>query len=359
MKRMADHCPAQPNPGNAFVIDLDKALARWRQAGLIDEPSEAAIRDFEGRQLGPTPAMAPRGRVFSSSEIVAYIGSIMGVVGIGFLIGSQGRVLGATGRTAIFAVVAMIAMIMGFGAARISSKAPALRARSSALALGSIASGLLIVELIHDHLPHFTSGPLSAPIAPIEITMGALSVALLALAFLLVTRSGLLAGLVVLATCLAAGASLDWIRPQQDWQVELVWLVAGAVLLSLAELFGRRTGPSGRELLRFVGLLAPTWSALAISSGLIGASQGVHGFEALAIGLGLAGFAASVPRSSAGYAIAGGLALFSSVVDIGARYFGSSLGFGLVLIICGVVLLAIGLALSRFVPWLLKRPIQA
>src|SRR5260370_8912533 len=66
--------------------------------------------------------------------------------------------------------------------------------------------------------------------------------------------------------------------------------------------------------------------------------------------LGGAAFAASVYRGSAGYAFAGGIGLFAFVLDIEFRYFQSSLGFAVSLVISGLVLLGIALLLARLLP---------
>jgi hypothetical protein len=63
-----------------------------------------------------------------------------------------------------------------------------------------------------------------------------------------------------------------------------------------------------------------------------------------------AAFAASVYRASAGYAFAGGIGLFAFVLDIEFRYFQSSLGFAVSLVVSGLVLLGIALLLARLVP---------
>jgi putative exporter of polyketide antibiotics len=57
-----------------------------------------------------------------------------------------------------------------------------------------------------------------------------------------------------------------------------------------------------------------------------------------------------VYRGSAGYAFAGGVGLFAFVLDIEFRYFQSSLGFAVSLVISGLVLLGIALLLARLLP---------
>ena len=71
--------------------------------------------------------------------------------------------------------------------------------------------------------------------------------------------------------------------------------------------------------------------------------------------LAVGAFAAAVYRGSAGYALAGGVGLFAFVLDIEFRYFRSSLGFAVSLVISGLALLGIALLLAQLVPRLQRK----
>jgi len=64
----------------------------------------------------------------------------------------------------------------------------------------------------------------------------------------------------------------------------------------------------------------------------------------------VAAFTAAVARSSAGYAIAAGLGLFITVMEVGFRHFANTLGFPVLLIAAGLLLLAIAAALVVLLP---------
>jgi putative exporter of polyketide antibiotics len=89
---------------------------------------------------------------------------------------------------------------------------------------------------------------------------------------------------------------------------------------------------------------------MAIITAFITAQNGNLPLEIFGGLLAGAAFAASVYRGSAGYAFAGGIGLFAFVLDIEFRYFQSSLGFAVSLVISGLVLLGIALLLARLVP---------
>jgi len=97
-------------------------------------------------------------------------------------------------------------------------------------------------------------------------------------------------------------------------------------------------------------VLAFSGASMAIVTAFFTADNGNLPLQIFGALLALAAFAASVYRSSAGYAIAGGLGLFAFVIDINARYFGSRLWFTVSLVIAGLVLLGIALLLSRLAP---------
>ena len=66
--------------------------------------------------------------------------------------------------------------------------------------------------------------------------------------------------------------------------------------------------------------------------------------------LALAALGAALPRRSGGYVIAGGLGLFIVVMEVGFRHFAQTLGYPVVLIASGLLLLAIAIAMVRVLP---------
>lgn len=100
-----------------------------------------------------------------------------------------------------------------------------------------------------------------------------------------------------------------------------------------------------REILRFGAVFPPTVSALVFSASPHGAE--LEYFAAL---IPLAAFALDRYRSSAGYAIAGGVSLFMVLDEVGFRHFASSVGFPIVLIGSGITLLALAVGLLHWLP---------
>jgi hypothetical protein len=165
----------------------------------------------------------------------------------------------------------------------------------------------------------------------------------------LLWRSG--AGLVALATSAlaftSAGAFDAFQQPSPaGWGAELPWLVGAAGVAILSEAVtsghGRRWA---REVLRFASVAPPAFAALAFSY-----SSGAGDLEWFAGFLALAAFGVSWLRGSAGYAIAGGVALFVVVNEVGFRHFAQSVGFPVVLIASGITLFAVAGGLFGLLP---------
>src|SRR6266550_2866709 len=128
------------------------------------------------------------------------------------------------------------------------------------------------------------------------------------------------------------------IPPQTGYRIILVAAVVSAVLAAVF-------------LMRLrAGLLAAALSVSLLVAAFITAQDGNLPLEIFGGVLAGVAFAVSVYRGSAGYAFAGGVGLFAFVLDIEFRYFQSSLGFAVTLVISGLVLLGIALLLARLLP---------
>jgi hypothetical protein len=141
------------------------------------------------------------------------------------------------------------------------------------------------------------------------------------------------------------GAFETWWHPSDNvWLAEAGYLLVGAVLLGSAELLiARSTRGWTPEILRFFAI-----------NGTIGAALGLSyqdaSLEVLAALLALAALGLAVPRRSIGLVISGGLGLFAVVVEVGFRHFAQTLGYPVVLIASGLVLLAIAAGMVRVLP---------
>ena len=277
----------------------------------------------------------------SATEVITYAGALVTLAGLGTLLGTQYRQLGVIGRLAIPGLVAVAALLVA--RALPGERARARRAQTSLLTLAVAAIGLFTGQLQAEIL----GGP-DASIPPQTgyriILVSALVAAVLAAVFLVRLRSGLLAAALSVALLVAAIMSVLRLQLEHGWAVEAVFLITGAILVAAAE-YGRRQNVLwATEVLAFAG------PSMAIITAFITAQDGNLPLEIFGGVLAGVAFAVSVYRGSAGYAFAGGVGLFAFVLDIEFRYFQSSLGFAVSLVISGLVLLGIALLLARLLP---------
>ena len=331
--------------GGALSQDLKDQLARWKTAGLIDARQEQAIADFEAG-ITPSPARGggPRGGgdgSITATEVTTYAGALITLAGLGTLLGTQYRQLGVVGRLAIPGLVAIAALLVA--RALPGERARARRAQTSLVTLAVAAIGLFTGQLQAEIL----GGP-DASIPPQTgyriILVAALVSAVLAAVFLVRLRAGLLAAALSVALLVTGIALILRLQLEHGWAVETVVLLAGAALVAAAEYGRRERVVWATEVLAFAG------PSMAIITAFITAQDGNLPLEIFGGVLAAVAFAASVYRGSAGYAFAGGIGLFAFVLDIEFRYFQSSLGFAVSLVISGLVLLGIALFLARLVP---------
>jgi hypothetical protein len=327
------------------VINLQDALARWSEAGLIDNNKAAAIEAFETRHRDRSQDSAG-GIQLSATEVVAYAGAVVVLAGVGFLLGTQGQQLGAPDRLMILGLLAAVSL--AFGLLFRAGGPAARRARASALTLGAVAAGFLVAEGSRDVRLFPSDYPGQEGIVAGDAMLGSLVSAILSGFFLFRHRGALLSLAFSLSVFAFLGTLLSWQHLQGRWLLIAMWAVAGGLLIGLAELTNFQPG-AAREILRFLGIFAPIVAAQQI------AGSDYLPLELVAGAVAVAAFGAAVRRASVGYAIAGGLGLFVFVLGIGLRHFSQSLGFPVVLIISGVALLALAFITTRLLPTLGRR----
>jgi catechol 2,3-dioxygenase-like lactoylglutathione lyase family enzyme len=317
---------------------------RATYAVFFEDPDRIKIEVVAPLAGRVTPAPAPFGPTdgsISATEVITYAGALVTLAGLGTLLGTQYRQLGVVGRLAIPGLVAIAALLVT--RALPGGRARARRAQTSLVTLAVAAIGLFTGQLQAELL----GGP-NASIPPHTgyriLLVSALVAAVLAAVFLVRLRSGLLAAALGLSLLVATIASIAWLQLEHGWAVELVFLATAAILVAAAE-YGRQEKVIwATEVLAFAG------PSMAIITAFITAQDGNLPLEIFGALLAGAAFAASVYRGSAGYAFAGGIGLFAFVLDIEFRYFQSSLGFAVSLVISGLVLLGIALLLARLLP---------
>jgi hypothetical protein len=277
----------------------------------------------------------------TATEVITYAGALVTLAGLGTLLGTQYRQLGVIGRTGIPGLVAIAALIVAWLLP--GQRARGRRAQTSLVTLGVAAIGLFIGQLQAE----LEGGP-DANIGPDTgyriILVAALACVILASAGLLRLRAGLLATELSVALIVTGISFIAWAHLQGAWPRELVFVGVAIVLLAGAE-YGRRLKILwATEILGFFGLTIPIVVAFIV------AGDGNLPLELLGGLLAVGAFAAAVYRGSAGYALAGGVGLFAFVLDIEFRYFRSSLGFAVSLVISGLALLGIALLLAQLLP---------
>jgi predicted membrane protein DUF2157 len=321
--------------------DLKSMLARWQSAGLIDGRQAQAIEDYEAKSGPGQPASAGGGGSITTTEVLTYAGALVTIAGLGTLLGTQYRQLGAVGRLGIPALVAIASLLAA--AVLPGKRARAHRAQTSlvTLAIAAVAffTGQFQVEI--------AGGPtanLARETGQRILLVSALVASLLTAGFLSRLRAGLLAAALSVSLLISGIAFIGLTGLDHGWPVEAVFIAIGLVLVGTAE-YGRR-----QHILWATEILAFSGGLLPIVVAFITAQDGNLPLELFAGVLAAAAFAAAVSLGSAGYAFAGGLGLFAFVLDIEFRYFRSSLGFAISLVISGLALLGVALLLARLLP---------
>jgi hypothetical protein len=316
---------------------LADRLAAWKADGVVDADTAARIEAFESAH---PQAGEPRTGI-TVSEVIAYIGTVVLLVGIGFLYGTEYQALGTSGRLAILGLVAVAGLAAGELLRRMGATAAVGRARAAGWSVASIAIATWLAQAFID-ADFLTQRYQYDPTGPADVS-GSLMLATFigfVIAAALLWRAG--AGLLAVVTAALAYTSVgnldSYVHPSElSWPAEITWLIPAVALAVLAEtITGSPQRRWAREILRFAAVLPPVISALVFSG-----SPETISLEIFAGLLAVAGFGLARMRGSAGYAIGGGVGLFIVINEVGFRHFSQSVGFPVVLIVSGIALFAI------------------
>jgi hypothetical protein len=314
----------------------------------VDAATAARIEAFEA---GLPATDRPTG--ISVSEVIAYIGTVVLLVGVGFLYGTQYTALGSGGRLVIIGLVVAAGLAAGELVKRVGATGAARRARAAGWTVAAVAAAVWFSQAFVDAniLTQASRYDQYEPDTSGSIMLGAAIGFVIAAALLWRAGAALLAVVTAALAYTTAGQFDNYARTLPSAGVLVTWLVPAVILAVLSE-----TITSGherrwaREVLRFAIMVPPTIAALALSFNTDGGD--LEYFAAL---FALAAFGLALARSSAGYAIGGGVALFIVVNEVGFRHFAQSLGFPVVLIVSGITLFAVAGGLVRLLPRLRRR----
>src|SRR5260221_2779097 len=282
-------------------------LTAWQAAGVIDADTTARIEAFEAAR---PPAERSSSRI-TVSEVIAYIGTVVLLVGVAFLYGTEYKNLGIGGRLVLIAVVVAAGLAAGELVQRVGSTAASRRARAAGWSVAAVGVATWFAQAFAD-FNILTQRPQYDYVGASPDTSGSVMLACIigaAFAAVLLWRSG--AGILAFVTAALAytvAAALDGYGHQAylGWGGEVTWLVPAVILAALAETITH--GPdrrSAREILRFLAIVPPVITALGFSFSPEDTSLELFGGF-----LALGAFGLALLRGSAGYAIAGGVALF-------------------------------------------------
>jgi len=330
------------------ALALSDRLAAWQAAGIIDAPTASRIEAFEAQR-----PVADRPPGISVSEVIAYIGTVVLLVGVGFLYGTQYQNLGSAGRLTVIGLVVAAGLAAGELVRRIGATGAARRARAAGWTVAAIAAATWFAQAFVDaHI--LTQAPQYAGESPDNsgaIMLGAGIGFVVAAVLLWLGGAGFIAFAAAVLAVTTVGAFDAYQRTLPPNNLEFGWVFGGVVLAALAESVTRGHDRRwAREVLRFAAILPPAIAALVLSF-----NSGGEDLEMFAAVLALVAFGLALVRGSAGFAIAGGVALFIVVNEVGFRHFAQSLGFPVVLIVSGITLFAVAGGLVRLLPRL-RRP---
>lgn len=159
--------PAAPAPHRSPVAHLEDDVQRWRDAGVIDEATAAAVLAFERTRLQTAPpptsaqpapttpalvlprALEPGRRVPAAAEALGYFGGLLAIIGIVLLVTRYWPDLGLGGRLGISAGGAVV--LHGAGLAAPEAADPAFaRMRWFLWLVASAAAAVAGGVVVHD-----------------------------------------------------------------------------------------------------------------------------------------------------------------------------------------------------------------
>ncbi len=326
--------------------NLLSKIDEWAKEGLISPEQAETLKQ---KEMEDTAIPVPARRV-KADEILVYLGSLVVVLALAFLVGLNWGSLGCAGRILSALVPTIFMLALGWRLRR--SKNVRLRRGAQALLLG----GCLLC-------------PLTFGVCFYELDLIGDGVVLALVSCLLAT--GIAGGVFVLlqsitqsiafhlcgsAVLIAFAAWLDQLFQNDDlfYQLLLVLassLVVGGFWLALARWQRMKEKKLLASVSRIFGALTILWVALTLAMidfyiGETGIWQKTF-FEVFAFLACIAFIVAGVKRQSQIYLYSGATFLFFVIIYVNFEHFADKIGMPIVLLIIGVLLIGLGLGIQR------------
>ncbi len=149
--------PQGTPPTNSGEERLRDQLAAWQAAGVIDAATAARIEAFEASR-----PVTDRPTRISVSEVIAYIGTVVLLVGVGFLYGTQYANLGSGGRLVILGLVVAAGLAAGELVKRVGGTGAARRACAAGWTVAAVTTASSAAPERHKSAAAMTA-PMKAP----------------------------------------------------------------------------------------------------------------------------------------------------------------------------------------------------
>lgn len=308
---------------------LDRQLATWRDAGLLDDRQIAPILAFEEAAHGP------RSRVPIAAEAVGYVGAALIFGAFAMLVGNNFEDLARPVRVLALGLPAVLAAVAGWFAGRADDPASERLGSVLWVLAAALLAGTLIevwVDVVHD-------GDAPAHGGVLFVAAGVLVWAVVAYAMRRAPLQQLVLFGATVATVLGvvdatdAGREPGWSTVAWGsalWAVGAGWAAAGIARRPaprvLATLLGAGALLVGAQVVRIDNTVAGLWLGIATAAVLLGVG---------------------VARADAFVLLAGAAGLFQWSPQVAVYYLEPAVGIEATLLVVGLALLGAALGFAR------------
>lgn len=322
---------------------LSGRIEKWVGEGLISFEQAQRLKRREAESVAISLARRVR-----ADEILVYLGSLVVLVAMAFLVMLNWRALGSAGR--ILSVLVPTVVMLALGWWLRGSERARLRRGAQALWLGGCLLSALSFGVILDETYSIDWVGLG-PGDPLLLASCLLATGVAGVAFVLLPSvpQSVAFQLCGSATLFSFLGWLDHILPPfgrfyENLGILVICLVAGGLWLALSEWLWARQRRGLVRVSRIVGTGIVLGSAfvLGMEYEYPAPWQGIA-MEAIAFVASIAFLAASVNRQSPTFLYGGAATLLVVILHVNGEHFADSIGMPIALLTTGVVLIGLGL----------------